>query len=76
MADAPRYELADFDPSDGHLHTGCTWAVGDTHPCDCAAHLFAIAQDQVLAKPAGCGCGAEVGEVHGNGCWWRGTIRG
>lgn len=44
-----RYELADFDPEEGHLHEGCTWSVGDTHPCDCAAHLFAIAQDAALA---------------------------
>lgn len=49
MADGRQYELADFDPSDGHLHTGCTWSVGDTHPCDCAAHAYAVAARAELA---------------------------
>lgn len=35
-----QYELPDFHPETGHLHT-CT----DRSTCDCAAHLYCIAQD-------------------------------
>lgn len=50
-----RYELADFDPADGHLHTcGGVGKDGEPRrqpngPCDCAAYLFCIAQDAVIA---------------------------
>lgn len=46
-------ELADFDPTTGHLHTTCAphfdgytcHGDGETPAIDCAAHLYAIAQD-------------------------------
>jgi hypothetical protein len=45
-----KHELADFDPVDGHLHRchvpGQVAANNErVEPCDCAGHLFAIAQD-------------------------------
>lgn len=43
-----RYELADFDPSEGHLHT-CPRTARARSECDCAAHLFCIAQDLSIA---------------------------
>lgn len=48
-----KYELADFDPVDGHVHSchvpGQVAANNElVEPCDCAGFLFAIAQDEAL----------------------------
>jgi hypothetical protein len=50
-----RFELADFDPADGHLHT-CSgvgmnggWRRQPNGPCPCAALLYCVAQDAVAA---------------------------
>jgi hypothetical protein len=41
----PRYELADFDPGDGHLHA-CPDPGGRLGGgCECADHLYAIAHE-------------------------------
>jgi hypothetical protein len=54
VADARQYELADFEPSDGHLHD-CPvrtelyppdtpdWLEARPALCDCASHLYAVA---------------------------------
>lgn len=40
-------EIADFHPETGHLHT-----CADRATCDCAAHLFCLAEDGVLQRMA------------------------
>lgn len=50
--DPRRYELADFEPSDGHLHD-CPAILVDRARggrCDCAALLFCVAQDEAMAR--------------------------
>jgi len=50
------YELADFDPGDGHLHTchvpGQVAANNErVEPCDCAAYLYCAAMDAEALRP-------------------------
>jgi hypothetical protein len=40
LSEGRGHEIADFNPSDGHLHTCC-----DASACDCIGLLFAVAED-------------------------------